>query len=121
MQTAIAYLRGEHDFSAFRASECQAKSPVKQLSVAEVRQVGQYFVFNFSANAFLQHQVRNMVGALIYVGAGKQQPESIQKLLQQADRTQAPPTFSPNGLYLSGVRYASAWGLPDTHKQLSFI
>jgi len=121
MQMAVAYLRGEHDFSAFRASECQAKSPVKLLSVAEVRQVGPYFIFNFSANAFLQHQVRNMVGALIYVGAGKQQPGSIQDLLQQADRTQAPPTFSPNGLYLSGVRYASAWGLPETHRQLSFI
>lgn len=121
MQVAITYLRGEHDFSAFRASECQAKSPVKHLSVADVRQVDNYFVFDFSANAFLQHQVRNMVGALIYVGSGKQTPESIQMLLKQADRTKSPPTFSPNGLYLSGVRYSDKWGLPNTYRQLSFI
>ena len=121
MQTAITYLRGEHDFSAFRASECQAKSAIKHLSIAEVRKVADYFIFDFSANAFLQHQVRNMVGALIYVGAGKQSPESIKTLLQRADRTESPPTFSPNGLYLSGVRYGDQWGLPDTHKQLSLI
>jgi tRNA pseudouridine38-40 synthase len=121
MQQAIAYLRGEHDFSAFRASECQAKSPVRNLSVAEVRQVGGYFIFDFSANAFLQHQVRNMVGALIYVGVGKQSPESIQRLLNQADRTQSPPTFSPNGLYLSGVSYGPQWGLPISHRQLTLL
>ncbi len=121
MQVGIAHLRGEHDFSAFRASECQAKSPIKHLSVAEVRKVGDYFIFDFSANAFLQHQVRNMVGALIYVGAGKQTAESIQLLLNQADRTQSPPTFSPNGLYLSGVRYSDTWGLPNTQRQLCLI
>lgn len=121
MQQAVAYLQGEHDFSAFRASECQAKSPVRHMSVAEVKQVGDYFIFDFSANAFLQHQVRNMVGALIYVGVGKQPPESIQALLNQGDRTQSPPTFSPNGLYLSGVSYGTQWGLPNTQKQLTLI
>jgi tRNA pseudouridine38-40 synthase len=121
MQQAITYLRGEHDFSAFRASECQAKSPIRNLSVAEIQRVGNYFIFNFSANAFLQHQVRNMVGALVYVGAGKQAAETIQVLLQQADRTQSPPTFSPNGLYLSGVQYGEQWHLPNTQRQLTLI
>lgn len=121
MQQAIAYLRGEHDFSAFRASECQAKSPVRCLTVAEVRQVDDYFIFEFSANAFLQHQVRNMVGALIYVGAGKQDASVIQALLNARDRTQSPPTFSPSGLYLTGVQYGAEWGLPDTQRQLTLI
>ncbi|OYY50271.1 MAG: tRNA pseudouridine(38-40) synthase TruA [Methylophilaceae bacterium 17-44-8] len=121
MQTGITYLLGEHDFSAFRASECQAKSAIKHMTRAEVRKVGDYFLFDFSANAFLQHQVRNMVGALVYIGSGKLPTESMQTLLQQADRTLSPPTFSPNGLYLSGVRYHEQWQLPNTHRQLSLL
>jgi tRNA pseudouridine38-40 synthase len=121
MQQAARYLLGEHDFSAFRASECQAKTPIRTLSVAEVKQAGPYFIFNFSANAFLQHQVRNMVGALIYVGNGKQAPISILELLEAKDRKKSPPTFSPNGLYLSGVQYDVKWGLPSSHQQLIFI
>lgn len=112
MREAAGYLVGEHDFSAFRASECQAKSPVRSLTVAEVREAGRYFVFSFSANAFLQHQVRNMIGALIYVGKGAYPPDYIKELLQKRDRTLSPPTFSPYGLYLTGVGYDEKWGLP---------
>jgi tRNA pseudouridine38-40 synthase len=121
MQAAIAYLRGEQDFSAFRASECQAKSPIKTLQIATVKQYGEQFVFEFAANAFLQHQVRNMVGALIYVGNGKQSQTFIQELLEQKNRTLSPPTFSPNGLYLAGVQYDEKFGLPSTQRSLSFI
>jgi tRNA pseudouridine38-40 synthase len=121
MQEAAKFLLGEHDFSAFRASECQAKTPVRTITKADIRKIGPYFVFDFSANAFLQHQVRNMVGALIYVGNGKQQPESMLHLLQSKDRTQSPPTFSPNGLYLSGVQYDVKWQLPVTEQHLTFI
>jgi tRNA pseudouridine38-40 synthase len=121
MQTAIAYLRGEHDFSAFRASECQAKSPIKNLQVATLEQCGERLVFEFAANAFLQHQVRNMVGALIYVGNGKHSPTLIQELLVQKDRTLSPPTFSPNGLYLVGVQYDEKFGLPNTQRSLNCI
>jgi tRNA pseudouridine38-40 synthase len=121
MQEAAKFLLGEHDFSAFRASECQAKTPVRTITKADIRKIGPYFVFYFSANAFLQHQVRNMVGALIYVGNGKQQPESMLHLLQSKDRTQSPPTFSPNGLYLSGVQYDVKWQLPVTEQHLTFI
>ena len=83
MQTAITFLQGQHDFSAFRASECQAKSPVRNLTVANIVAYQESIVFNFSANAFLQHQVRNMVGALVYVGNGKYSPEWIAHLLKQ--------------------------------------
>jgi tRNA pseudouridine38-40 synthase len=112
--TATGYLLGEHDFSAFRASECQAKSPIRTMEKAGVRIVGPYFVFNFTANAFLQHQVRNMIGALVYIGKGAHPPEYIQTLLALKDRTVSPPTFSPNGLYLTGVGYDEKWGLPAT-------
>ncbi|ADQ84768.1 tRNA pseudouridine synthase A [Methylovorus sp. MP688] len=116
MAEAAAHLIGEHDFSAFRAAECQAKSPVRTLQQAEVRRAGQAILFEFSGNAFLHHQVRNMVGALVYVGKGSQPPAFIQQLLQSHDRRLAPPTFSPDGLYLSGVGYESRWGLPDTRR-----
>lgn len=117
MQAAAAYLVGEHDFSAFRASECQAKSPVKKLQVATISVNGAYLIFDFSASAFLQHQVRNMVGALIYVGKGAYAPEYIQQLLQNRDRTLSPPTFSPCGLYLTAVGYDGKWGLPSAGAQ----
>lgn len=112
MAEAATYLIGEHDFTAFRAAECQAKTAIRNLSQAEVVQSGRFFVFNFSANAFLQHQVRNMVGALIYIGKGKYPPAYMQQLLQNKDRTLSPPTFSPNGLYLTDVGYDAKWGLP---------
>lgn len=121
MQAAIIYLQGEHDFSAFRASECQAKTPIRNLTAATVAIYGESIVFNFSANAFLQHQVRNMVGALIYVGNGKYPPEWIKGLLAEKNRTLSPPTFSPNGLYLTGVVYDAKYNLPNTQRQLSFI
>ena len=121
MHAAAAFLVGEHDFSAFRAAECQAKTPVRQMHRAEVRRAGDYVVFEFCANAFLHHQVRNMVGALIYVGKGKYAPHHIAELLQQRDRTQSPPTFAPDGLYLAGVGYASHWGLPSTQYALGVL
>lgn len=121
MQQGLQYLIGEHDFSAFRASECQAKSPVRHLYQAEVVAHHNKFLFSFSANAFLQHQVRNMIGALIYIGNGKHKPELIESLLQQKDRTLAPPTFSPHGLYLVGVSYDEAWGLPQQLNPLSLL
>jgi tRNA pseudouridine38-40 synthase len=121
MQEGIAYLQGEHDFSAFRASECQAKSPIKNLQVASIQAHGDFIIFNFSANAFLQHQVRNMVGALVYVGNGKHAPVFIKELLEQKNRTLSPPTFSPNGLYLAGVQYDAKWELPCTQRALTLI
>ncbi len=121
MAEAARYFEGEHDFSAFRASECQAKSPVRTLYQAEVKKHGDCIVFNFSGNAFLHHQVRNMVGALVYVGKGSFEPDHIYTLLQQRDRTKSPPTFSPDGLYLTGVGYEAHWDLPSTRRYIQFF
>ncbi|MFI4981634.1 MAG: tRNA pseudouridine(38-40) synthase TruA [Nevskiales bacterium] len=112
MQLAARALQGEQDFSAFRAAECQAKSPVKIMHQAEVRRYGEMIVFDFRASAFLQHMVRNIVGALVYVGQGRLPPDSITELLASRDRTRAAPTFSPAGLYFTGVEYAEHWRLP---------
>lgn len=113
MQDAAGRLLGEHDFSAFRAAGCQAKTPVKTMWRADVRQFGNLFVFDFEASAFLHHMVRNLVGSLVYVGKANQSPAWIDALLQARDRTQSAPTFSPDGLYFRGPIYEPHWDLPD--------
>jgi tRNA pseudouridine38-40 synthase len=112
MQQAAKSLLGEHDFSSFRDAECQAKSPVRTLDRADVRAIGSLVVFTFRANAFLHHMVRNMVGSLVYVGCGREEPGWIGDLLRQRDRTKAAPTFAAEGLYLTGVEYDPAFSLP---------
>jgi len=112
MRAAAELLTGEHDFSAFRSSECQAKTATRRLIKLDIRQNQQFFIFEFCANAFLHHMVRNILGGLVYVGRGKYPPEWMQTLLAKRDRTLAAPTFSPDGLYLSGVRYDAGWDLP---------
>jgi tRNA pseudouridine38-40 synthase len=113
MRAAAALLLGEHDFSAFRAAECQAKSPVKTCHRADVVREGDMVIFDFRANAFLHHMVRNLVGSLVYVGKGSHPPQWIAELLAARDRTRAAPTFDPAGLYFAGVEYAPEWGLPS--------
>lgn len=112
MRGAAAALIGEHDFSAFRAAECQAKSPVRTMSQLDVRAEGPLIVFELRANAFLQHMVRNIVGSLVYVGAGRQPAAWIGELLARRDRRLAAPTFAPDGLYLTGVEYSPTANLP---------
>ena len=113
MQAAAEALLGEHDFSSFRAAECQAKSPQKTMHVAQVRRVGEVIVFDFEASAFLHHMVRNLVGSLVYIGQGRQPADWMQTLLEVRDRRVAAPTFAAEGLYLVGVRYEAHWGLPN--------
>jgi tRNA pseudouridine38-40 synthase len=98
MRDAAQHLLGEHDFSAFRASECQAKTPVKNLAQLDIRQQGDTFIFDLTANAFLHHMVRNIVGCLVYVGKGKYPPQWMKQVLQGANRKLAAPTFAPDGL-----------------------
>lgn len=112
MRAGAAHLVGEHDFSAFRAAECQAKTPVRRVGTAHVARHGPYVVVDIGADAFLHHMVRNIVGALVYVGKGKHPPDWIATLLGHRDRRLAAPTFAPNGLYLSGVHYPSPWTFP---------
>lgn len=113
MRAAALHLIGEHDFSSFRASACQALSPVKTLRRIEIRQRGAYWRFDFEANAFLHHMIRNLMGCLLVVGQGHQPPDWIREVLQTRDRDAAAPTFSPAGLYFLGPMYSPHWGLPD--------
>lgn len=111
MAVASSRLLGEHDFSAFRSSECQAKSPVKTLRRADVARHGDVLVFDFEASAFLHHMVRNLVGALVYVGKGAHSPGWMGELLLGRDRARAAPTFEACGLYFAGVDYDPVWKL----------
>lgn len=113
MQAAAGRLLGEHDFSAFRAAGCQAKTPVKTMMQADVQQQGNLLVFDFEASAFLHHMVRNLVGSLVYIGKGAQPAAWMDALLQARDRTEAAPTFAPDGLYFRGPIYEPHWQLPD--------
>ena len=113
MREAAQALVGEHDFSAFRAAECQAKTPVRAVHSIEIERAGDQVDFVIRANAFLHHMVRNIVGSLVYVGCGRQPVAWIAELLSQKDRTKAAPTFDPEGLYLEKVEYDARWGLPQ--------
>jgi tRNA pseudouridine38-40 synthase len=117
MQVAAQYLVGEHDFSAFRAAQCQAKSPVKHLHQLDICRHGEMLIFDLSANAFLHHMVRNIVGCLVYVGKGKYPPEWLMKVLSGRERSLAAPTFAPDGLYLRRIQYEAKWGLPQMENQ----
>jgi tRNA pseudouridine38-40 synthase len=118
MRDAVRLLVGTYDFSAFRAAECQARSPVKTLSAAAVETDGDLVRFDFSADAFLHHMIRNVVGTLVHVGAGKAPPGWVAELLAARDRTRAAPTFAAGGLYLTGAEYDASWGLPATRRPL---
>ena len=112
MRTAAALFVGEHDFSAFRSSECQAKSPVRTVHDFRIEAREQRIEFIVRANAFLHHMVRNLVGTLVYVGKGKHPPGWVRELLDSRDRAQAAPTFGPEGLYLERIEYEAKWSLP---------
>ena len=112
MQQAASQLLGEHDFSAFRAAECQAKSAVRTLHSIDIERTGECIKFRMRANAWLQHMVRNMVGTLVYVGKGQHPPHWARKVLDSRDRALAAPTFGPEGLYLDTVEYEPRWNLP---------
>ena len=121
MAQAASTLEGTHDFSAFRAAECQARTPVRDLRAARVTRQGEFVHFDFRANAFLHHQIRNMVGALIWVGLGRRPVDWIGEVLASRDRTRSAATFMPDGLYLAGVRYDAGFGLPDTPTLPGFL
>lgn len=124
MRAAAAYLLGEHDFSSFRASACQALTPVKHLQRIDITRRTLidasvhgmeccYWRFEFEGNAFLHHMIRNIMGCLIYVGQGKHPAQWMEQVLHARSRNVAAPTFSPDGLYFMGPRYDAQWGLPD--------
>jgi tRNA pseudouridine38-40 synthase len=112
MCQAVPALIGEHDFSAFRAAACQARSPVRDLRKVKIWRQGACVQFEFRANAFLHHQVRNMVGALVWVGLKRRPPSWLGEVLLTRDRSQSAATFAPDGLYLADVRYDARFDLP---------
>jgi tRNA pseudouridine38-40 synthase len=112
MREAAAMLVGEHDFSAFRSSECQAKTPVRTLFDCDVSREGETIQFVVRANAFLHHMVRNIVGTLVYVGKAKHPPAWMKEVLDSRQRSKAAPTFGPEGLVLEKIEYEMKWGLP---------
>lgn len=113
MQHAAKLLIGTHDFSAFRASQCQAKSPLRTMHEINIARNGSFIVITLRANAFLHHMVRNIVGSLIYVSSGKKSSAWLQQVLEDRDRKYAAPTFMPDGLYLAKIEYDQKWQLPQ--------
>jgi tRNA pseudouridine38-40 synthase len=120
MREASRNLVGTHDFSAFRSSECQAKTPVRSMSGIAIRAEGPYVMFELVADAFLHHMVRNIVGSLVYVGSGRQPPRWLGEVLASRERARAAPTFSPSGLYLAEIAYESRWSLPGFPRIMPF-
>ncbi len=113
MRQAASYLLGEHDFTSFRASQCQALSPVKNMLAIHLSRRGAYWRIEFEASAFLHHMIRNIMGCLVTIGQGKKPPEWMLEVLAARDRKAAAPTFSPDGLYFLGPRYEAHWGMPE--------
>ncbi len=107
MPHAAPVLLGEHDFSSFRAASCQSHTPFRCVHAIAVRQVGDFVVLDITANAFLHHMVRNIAEALRQIGAGQRDAVWLRELLAAKDRTRAPKTAPPNGLYLVEVRYGA--------------
>ncbi|MBG9387851.1 tRNA pseudouridine(38-40) synthase TruA [Caenimonas aquaedulcis] len=112
MQEAAAFLLGQHDFTSFRASGCQARSPVKTMMRIAIARRGAYWRFDFEADAFLHHMIRNIIGSLLVVGQGQQPASWMGGVLEARDRDAASPTFSPDGLYFLGPVYGAEWNLP---------
>ncbi len=124
MRAAAGQLLGTHDFSAFRAAGCQARTPVKTLRRLDVTRIGlardaALLRFDLCADAFLHHMVRNIVGALVEIGAGKREPGWIGELLAAADRSRAAPTFAAAGLHFTGADYDPRFGLPATRRDVA--
>lgn len=111
MQQAAQWLVGEHDFSSFRAAECQSRTPVKTLYSIDIQRQGDVLLFDLHANAFLHHMVRNLVGSLVAVGRGRYPAEWMGEVLAARRRDAAAPTFMADGLYLTGVEYDAAHGV----------
>jgi tRNA pseudouridine38-40 synthase len=112
MREAVSPLIGKHDFTSFRASDCQSKTPVKYLRQNDIRDQGNFIHFRFRANAFLHHMVRNLMGCFIAIGRGRQSPAWMAEVLDARDRRAAAPTFMPDGLYLAEVGYPEHFAVP---------
>ena len=114
MNVAAQRLLGEHDFSAFRAASCQASNPHRSVSACDVHRRGALVFVDITANAFLHHMVRNIVGSLLAVGTATRSVEWFEQVLKSRDRNLAAETAPADGLYLARVDYPDTFGLPQT-------
>jgi tRNA pseudouridine38-40 synthase len=121
MQLAANYLIGEHDFSSFRSSNCESKTPIRHVREIKVWRENDYVIFEIEANAFLHHMVRNIAGVLIRVGRGQDTPESVQQILHARDRRVAFETAPATGLYFIEVRYPEVYLFPTAEKPPLFL
>ncbi len=121
MRAAAALLIGQHDFSSFRAADCQSPTPVKTLRELAIVRHGAYWRFDFDANAYLYHMVRNIVGCLVAVGQGRHQAAWMAEVLAARSREAAAPTFAPAGLYFVGPYYDAPLGLPDRTPAMDWL
>jgi tRNA pseudouridine38-40 synthase len=119
MQQAARSLIGRHDFSSFRAMQCQAKSPVRELRRLDVSRHGEFVVIEAAANAFLHHMVRNLAGVLMDIGAGDREPGWAREVLEARDRTLGGITAAPYGLYLTAVEYPAQFPIPQIPSTLA--
>lgn len=121
MHLAAQALLGEHDFTSFRASQCQSHTPFRNVHEVTVKRKGEYVVVDIKANAFVHHMVRNIVGSLLSIGSEDKPVEWIDELLKVKDRTQAAATAKPNGLYLVEVEYPEQFKIPGAVKGPLFL
>jgi tRNA pseudouridine38-40 synthase len=115
MARAAVHLVGEHDFSAFRSSECQSRTPIRRVEGIDVRRQGSYVIIEARANAFLHHMVRNIAGVLIQIGRGEAEVDWAREVLEGRDRRLGGVTAPAGGLYLVGVTYPTELGVPAPH------
>jgi len=121
MKQAARCLIGEHDFSSFRSSECQSKTPVKTLHSIEIISEEPWLYFSIRGNAFLHHMIRNLVGCFLQIGQGRQKPEWMAEVLEAKNRQIAAPTFMPDGLYLAKIAYPEEFVIPDPWLKNSWL
>ena len=121
LKNASKKFEGCHDFSSFRSSECQAKSPIRLIENIRVEKFNNYYLFTIKGDGFLHHQVRNMIGTIINVARKEMCIDYIDTLFLKKDRSLTPATFSPNGLYLTNIKYDKIWGIPDKLNTLNIF
>ena len=121
LNNASKKFEGRHDFTAFRSSECQAKSPIRLIDNITVEKFDTFYLFTISGDGFLHHQIRNMIATIIDVAKKEMSIDYIDTLFQKKDRSLTPATFSPNGLYLTNIKYDKVWGFPDTLNTLNIF
>jgi tRNA pseudouridine38-40 synthase len=121
MHVAAQVLLGEHDFTSFRAAECQSRTPMRRVLAVGVERRGELIELAITANAFLHHMVRNIAGVLIAVGQGKRSPHWVAEVLAARDRTRGGITAPAAGLYLAAVRYEESLALPSEARRLTLL